>query len=312
MSAVDKQLKGLYADVINTGELRHTRSGDAISLPFPADIRLDVRNEFPLPTFKSVPMHLVAGELLWFLSGKTDLHSLREYQFGSDEGQWTIWTDDYERYARDLASSWDSSDFEKETIKEMKQKLAESESLGLIYGEQWRNFESDGVACDQIERLITSIKENPSSRYHIVSAWNPVAVQEGWGALPPCHMFFQVYASEGGYMDLRWYQRSVDSFLGLPFNIVSYGLLLHILAEITGYTPRTLIGSLGDTHIYTNQVPAVYEGIGAETYEGPSIDISRLNLRSLDDVLKLTGKDFKDCVKGYKNSGIIKAPLSVG
>lgn len=300
MSNVDKQLKGLYASVINNGELRHTRAGDAISLPFPADIRLDVRNEFPLPTFKSVPMHLVAGELLWFLSGKTDLRSLREYQFGSDEGQWTIWTDDYKRY---VCGS------EEDTGKKLPD---EFESLGAIYGAQWRGFESDGVTCDQIVRLIEGIKDNPASRYHVVSAWNPVAVQEGWSALPPCHMFFQVYTSEGGYMDLRWYQRSVDSFLGLPFNIVSYGLLLHILAEITGYTPRTLIGSLGDTHIYTNQVPAVYEGISAETYDGPSIDLSGLNLRTLDDVLKLTGKDFKDCVKGYQNSGIIKAPLSVG
>lgn len=311
MSNVDKQLKGLYASIINNGELRHTRAGDAISLPFPADIRLDVRNEFPLPTFKSVPMHLVAGELLWFLSGKTDLHSLRMYQFGSDEGQSTIWTSDYERYSKSINSTpqdTQAGEVQDRTL----HKFDSKEDLGLIYGAQWREFESCGTTCDQITRLIQGIKDNPASRYHIVSAWNPVAVANNLGALPPCHMFFQVYVSEGGYMDLRWYQRSVDAFLGLPFNIVSYGLLLHILAEITGYKPRTLVGSMGDTHIYTNQKLAVYEGLNSETYEGPTIDISHLGITSLSDVLNLKGKDFKGCVKNYKNSGVIKAPLSVG
>lgn len=311
MSTIDQQYKGFMANILSNGELRKSRSGNTISVPFPEDLRIDIRKEFPLLTCKSVPMSLVAGELLWFLAGKTDLHSLRMYQFGSDEGQNTIWTADYERYLESvlkMVRKVQTGDLLDKTVA----KIKAQEDLGMIYGSQWREFESCEMTCDQIERLITGIRENPASRYHIVSAWNPVAVANNLGALPPCHMFFQVYASEGGYMDLRWYQRSVDTFLGLPFNIASYALLLRILAQMTGYTPRYVIGTFGDAHIYENHVPAVMQVLGNPEFEAPTLNLNNLDLSSLDKVLALNGNTFKNALQGYQNAGVVKAPLSVG
>lgn len=311
MSTIDQQYKAFTANILSNGELRHSRSGNTISVPFPEDLRIDVRKEFPLLTCKSVPMSLVAGELLWFLAGKTDLHSLRMYQFGSDEGQNTIWTADYERYSKAVKSlirKVQTGELQEKTLR----KIDAQEDLGMIYGSQWREFESCDTTCDQITRLIQGIKENPASRYHIVSAWNPVAVANNLGALPPCHMFFQVYASEGGYMDLRWYQRSVDTFLGLPFNIASYALLLRILAQMTGYTARYVIGSFGDAHIYENHVPAVMQMMDNPEFDAPTLKLDNLDLSSLDSVLKLNGLVFKNALQGYQNAGVVKAPLSVG
>lgn len=311
-NSVDSQLKNYMTGIINHGELRKTRAGDAISISFPQRFTHDMRMGFPIPTAKSVPMALVAGELLWFLSGKTDLHSLREYQFGVDDGRHTIWSDDFKRYSEGCIKVLKDSSLDEGLIESITNSISTQEDLGLVYGAQWRSFAGMEDSCDQIVNLIEGIKTNPASRYHVVSAWNPVDVQAEALALPPCHMYFQVYASEGKYMDLMWHQRSVDTFLGLPFNITSYGLLLEILAAMTGYTPRHLVGTFGDMHLYTNEVDAATEYVGSATYKAPELQIGKLDVSTLDKVLALKGKDFKDILVGYENSGVISAPLSVG
>lgn len=283
-----------YLDILNTtlhfGEERDTRSGKVISM-FDAKFKQNLRGDYiAVMTTKKLMWRAVVGELLWFLSGSTDIRDLKHYTFNDpDSDKWTIWTEDLKRWNVDYELGDDNT------------------SLGRLYGIQWRQYEDH---VDQITNLIERIKNNPTSRYQITMAWNPSDIDDGAMALAPCHLGFQTYVSNDGHLSLKWWQRSVDSFLGLPFNIASYGLLLHILARLTGNKVGELVGDLGDVHIYKQHEDAVKEQLQRKPYAMPRLNLPKFD--TLEELLELTADDFMDALDGYQSHPAIKAPLLVG
>lgn len=282
------RLQSLMADVMCNGWDRTTRSGEVRSV-FHRTFKHDMRSSFPAVTCKPLAWKAMVGELLWFLNGETDIDSLR-HRSNIAEGKWTIWSNDKTRWH------------------ETGDRGVPEESLGKLYGEQWRSFGTDNV--DQIANLIKTMKEDPSSRYMIVQAFDPQVVSRGEAALPPCHTGFQVYVDiNTGEFDLDWTQRSVDVFLGLPFNIASYATLMLIISELTGLTPRYLIGSLKDTHIYHAHMDQVEEYTKRIPIPS-SLKITMPAINSLDDLKGLTAEDFK--IENYESHPKLSAPLLVG
>jgi thymidylate synthase len=246
----------------------------------------DMSDGFPLLTTKSVSLRLVASELEFFIKGLTDKNWLQERNNHLwDEWCWQLKVP----YGHD---------------KETQQKMFEERDLGPIYGFQWRHFDAeyDGFdkdyskqGIDQLENLIDTLKTNPNDRRMIVSAWNPNQVDEM--ALPPCHYGFQVTVTDDK-LNLMWNQRSVDTALGLPFNIASYGLLLHLLAKETGFEEGHLVGFLGDTHIYENHVENLKKQLSRVPKALPSIETE--NFTSIFDWEYTDSK-----VVDYENHGQI-------
>jgi len=237
MNLVDKQYQGYLRKLLLNGKEKEDRTGTGTISYFGDSFRHDMSEGFPLLTTKKMAIKTMMAELRWFLRGKTNI---RELLFeGCD-----IWTGDaYKQYQRACLYELDRDEL---TIDEFRERIKEDYSfslvwgeLGPIYGKQWRDW--DGV--DQIASLIENIKANPNSRRLIVNAWNVSEIDKM--TLPPCHYGFQCYVNEGK-LSLMWNQRSVDVFLGLPFNIASYGTLLLLLCEETGLEPGELIGSFGD------------------------------------------------------------------
>jgi len=276
----------LLRDVRDNGQKRFTRSGVVYSV-FDRKIEFDMREHFPAPTTKRLMWKAMVGELLWFLNGKNDLTSLRHYS-DLDDDAWTIWTDDCKRWH------------------EASERECDKEDLGKLYGHQWRN-----VGGDQIAKLVHKMIHDKNSRYQIVMAWNPEDIDNDEMALAPCHLGFTVYV-DGNEFDLKWRQRSVDTFLGLPFNIASYGLLMHILGKITGLTPRRLIGDLDDVHIYHDHLDAVNEQLSRVPEEDPDRlpQVVLPDINWLHDLVDLTAKDFT--LINYRPQPAIPAKLSVG
>ena len=205
------EYKRVVKNILNQGESRDTRSGKVLSL-FNQQMEFDLRQGFPAPTIKRLAFKSVMGELLWFLSGSTDLKDLIKYS-NKKEGDWTIWTDDAARWHSKNADNTNPTD------------------TGLLYGHQWRNY---GGKVDQIKQVIHSLKTDPFSRYHVVTAWDPVGRAQDAMALPACHRDFQFHVSNGGELNLHFTMRSNDIYLGSPFNIASYAALCHIIAKLTG------------------------------------------------------------------------------
>ena len=216
MKNIENEYRGLLSEILNTGMDKEDRTGTGTRSIFGRTIRHHMALGFPLLTSKKVSFNAARTELLWILQGRTDLKYLE------DNGV-KYWRPDYERSGRT------------------------DETLGPVYGKQWRDF--NGV--DQLQNLVYSINTNPDSRRLIVSAWAPHEMNEM--VLPPCHYAFQVYINNG-IMDLMWQQRSADVFLGLPYDIAMYGLLLEMLAKGAGLEPGQLIGQLGDCHLYNNHL----------------------------------------------------------
>ncbi len=289
-----KNYKRLLKDILMYGQPCDTRSGKTLSI-FGEMLEFDLTKGFPAITSKKLMFKGVIGELLWFLNGENRLESLR-FRSNIPKDKWTIWSDDCERWRK-------SANFPREFD------LCDDDYLGYIYGVQWREF---GVIdnIDQISNLIDRLKNDPHSRYHLVTAWNPEEIDKM--ALPPCHYAFQCYVrkeSDGKkYLDLMWHQRSVDTFLGLPFNIASYAALTHILAKLTGLEAGRLKVTLGDVHIYQDHLEAVDKLLNNEIHPPPQLILPEMN--TLEDLYPLTAKDFS--LKGYNHSGQIKAKLSVG
>ena len=263
--AVDYQYEHLLQDVLVSGESRHDRTGVGTRAVFGRQLRYDLSRGFPRITTKYVPMKPVKAELLWFLRGEDDISWLQE----QDVHIWDDWadTDGY---------------------------------VGPLYGVQWRNW---GGAHDQIKKLIQSLRDDPHSRRHLVSAWN--VGELGEMALAPCHAFFQCYVSGEGRLSLQVYQRSADLFLGVPFNIASYALLTHMLAQQTGLSVGELIWTGGDCHIYDNHVEQVKEQLRREVYPFP-----RLRLRKRDSIDDYVLEDI-DASEGYRHGGVLRAPIAV-
>lgn len=275
-----KQYHDLLQDILDNGEIRDDRTGVGTISVFGRQLRFDLRTGFPAITTKKLAWRAVVGELLWFLEGSSDERRLAEITHGTREGVTTIWTPN----AR--APYWqDKAKFDGD--------------LGRVYGVQWRNW--SGI--DQIKDLIAGIKRDPWGRRHILSAWN---VRElDWMALPPCHVMSQFYVSSGRELSCHMYQRSVDTFLGLPFNIASYALLTHMIAQVCDLKVGELIISTGDTHIYKDHIEQVREQLGRESYPQPRLYLNY-------DVRDIDGFTMNDIVlDSYQHHGAIKAAMAV-
>ena len=252
----------------------------------------------PLLTSKFTSFRLIKEELFWFLAGETNIHPLLERNV-------SIWTDwPLRRYREETGEDISQEDFEARIADD--DAFAEQwGDLGPVYGKQWRDFEGPDRRVDQIDRLIDDLRERPHSRRHLVSAWHPAQVDDA--SLPPCHYAFQCFVDGepgDGRLSLMWQQRSVDSFLGLPFNIASYALLTHMLAQQVDLTPHELIFSGGDCHIYKNHLDPVEEQLAREPYPLPS-----LHLREQDSIFDYTVDDVQ--IEDYEHHPALKAPIAV-
>ena len=298
MSQADVSYKAILNHVLSVGELRNTRTGSVISTFAPPEFRFDMRSGFPLITSKQTFMRQVLGEALWFMNGENQLGHLRYRTWGENDGErWTIWTDDFKRWLKTNYAT------ENDWLED---------AGGRIYGVQWRAYEGHGgVVVDQLSNLVEKMRKSPTDRYMLVNAWNAADISSNSMALAPCHVLFQVYISNTNEVDLKWYQRSCDTFLGLPFNIASYAFILEVLCKLTGYTPRYLVGTYGDTQIYQNHMSQVFQLLGNEEFPAPKFEIHQ-DLKSLEDLRHMTADDFLGGLKVYKHAGKIEAPLSVG
>ncbi len=324
MNNIDKQYKELLEHILRYGVEKKDRTGTGTKSIFGWQIRHNMKEGFPLLTTKKMHWKSIVTELLWFLRGETNIKFLLDYDCH-------IWDGDaYKRYER--ARTWELQDTP--PINEFIKQIKEDETfrktwgeLGPIYGKQWRSWKQtdwnktdiDVEYIDQIQNLINELKTNPDSRRLMVSAWNVGELDQM--VLPPCHYGFQCYVREGKYLSLMWNQRSVDTFLGLPFNIASYGLLLEIIAKEVNMIPDELIGNLGDTHLYLNHIEQAKEQITRTPYDLPSVRITERNWYLHEEVKKHLGektldeklKSYRpDCFEliDYESHPKIKAPLS--
>lgn len=292
MNFLDSQYQDLLKNIIEKGHKKEDRTGTGTLSVFGRQFVHNMGTGFPLLTTKKMAVKTMMTELKWFLKGDTNIRYLL------DNGC-NIWNGDaYKKYADiECNPPHDHSLSQKEFIDNIKNNDAFAEKygdLGPIYGKQW----TDWNGIDQILNLLNSIKKNPNSRRLMVSAWNVGELHEM--TLPPCHYGFQINI-RGEYVDLMWNQRSVDTFLGLPFNIASYGLLLSLIAYETGYKPGSLIGSLGDTHLYTNHIEQAKEQIKRTSFDLPTLKIISSDI--------LNG-EFEVEFENYISRPAIKAPLS--
>jgi len=312
MNNLDKQYQDLLDDILHNGVLKDDRTGTGTYSVFGRQIRHNMKDGFPLLTTKKMAWKTLITELLWFLKGDTHIKFLLDHNCH-------IWDGDaYKAYRKSVETHYekggDVAD-KKQFIKEVKRGQDKDwGELGPVYGKQWRgwfNYDDniDPVFVDQIQNLIDGIKENPDSRRHMVNAWNVGDLNKM--VLPPCHYGFQCYVRDGKYLSLMWNQRSVDTFLGLPFNIASYGLLLMMIAKECDLIPDELIGNFGDVHLYKNHVEQAIEQIKREPYTLPDVAIkSNINFKAAikRDLDKIIWEDF--VLLGYQYHPTIKAPLS--
>ncbi|UYM28886.1 thymidylate synthase [Serratia phage vB_SspM_LC53] len=241
-----KQYQELIQHIFDEGYEIDDRTGTGTIAVFGTQLRFDLQKGFPAVTTKKLAWKACIAELLWFLSGSTNVNDLRFRTHGSYFDGKTIWDENYENQAKDLGYH--------------------DGELGPVYGKQWRDF--GGV--DQVVKIVNRIKEMPNDRRQIVTAWNPAEIDKM--ALPPCHMFYQ-FNVRNGFLDLQWYQRSVDVFLGLPFNIASYAALVHIVAKMCNLKPGELVFTGGNTHIYLNHVEQCKEILRREPKELCQLEI---------------------------------------
>ncbi|WP_292487847.1 thymidylate synthase [Methanohalobium sp.] len=278
--------------IMNNGNDRNDRTGVGTRSVFGHQMRFDLRESFPAVTTKKLAWKAVVSELLWILEGSSDERRLAEIHYGDSRenlvGKKTIWTANADKQGADLGYSNNDS------VKE----------LGPVYGSQWRSWEGMNSVTDQIRLVLNSLKNNPDSRRHIVSAWNVEEIENM--SLPPCHVMFQFYV-HNNELSCQLYQRSADFFLGVPFNIASYSLLTHMFAEILGMGVGEFIWTGGDCHIYTNHFDAVKEQVKRKPLQGPTLVMPTIN--SLNDVLNTKPSDY--VLANYEPMPSIKASMAV-
>jgi thymidylate synthase len=302
-----KAYLNLLQDILDNGEVRDDRTGVGTRSVFGRQLRFNLQESFPAVTTKKLAWKACVGELIWFLEGSSDERRLAEITHGTREGSVTIWTPNA------LAHYW-------------KPKAQFEGDLGRVYGVQWRKWRKHKLRgegtfnddfgnsyrrrsttqvqeIDQVRKLIDGIKKDPYGRRHIISAWNVAELDEM--ALPPCHVMSQFYVSKDGKLSCHMYQRSVDVFLGLPFNIASYALLTHMVAQVCGLMVGELVISTGDTHIYNNHIEQVKEQLQREPLHAPQLQLNP----NITDIFAFTPKDI-DLV-GYESHGPIKAQMAV-
>ncbi|MCB9426032.1 MAG: thymidylate synthase [Flavobacteriales bacterium] len=273
-----KQYLDLIQHIVDNGEVKSDRTGTGTKSVFGYQMRFDLSEGFPLVTTKKIHLKSVVHELLWFLKGDTNIAYLKE----NGVRIWDEWAD-------------------------------ENGDLGPVYGHQWRNWNSEEI--DQIKEVIETLKYNPDSRRMIVSAWNPSVlpdtsksfaenVANNKAALPPCHAFFQFYVANGK-LSCQLYQRSADVFLGVPFNIASYALLTHMVAQVTGYEAGDFIHTFGDAHIYNNHAEQIALQLSREPKKLPHLVLNP----EIKDILDFTYDDIS--FEGYDPHPLIKGAVSV-
>ncbi len=263
-----RQYLDLMRHVYDHGTTKTDRTGTGTRSVFGYQMRFDLADGFPLVTTKKLHLRSIIHELLWFLSGDTNIRYLQE----NGVKIWDEWAD-------------------------------ENGDLGPVYGSQWRSWPAaDGCHIDQITQVVEQIKNTPDSRRLIVSAWNVGEI--GNMALPPCHAFFQFYVADGR-LSCQLYQRSADIFLGVPFNIASYALLLLMVAQVTGLKPGEFIHTLGDAHLYSNHLKQAKEQLDRKPLPLPTMTLNP----AIDNLFKFTFDDFE--LTGYESHPHIKAPVAV-
>jgi thymidylate synthase len=281
-----KQYHDLCTKIIKEGELSNDRTNTGTYRIFGANLRFNLRERFPAITTKKLAWKAVVSELLWFIEGSSDERRLREILHGDrNSTKPTIWTPNAE------ADYW-------------KPKAMFEGDLGRIYGVQWRSWGPRiGERVDQLILLIEGLKKDPTGRRHILTAWNPGELDQM--ALPPCHVMCQFFVSNDKKLSCHMYQRSVDVFLGLPFNIASYALFTNMMAQVCDYEVGELIISTGDTHIYSDHIEQVKEQMRRPAYIEPVLKLNP----TIKDIEKFTMADIE--LVGYQSHDAIKAKMAV-
>ena len=298
-----KQYADLLQDILINGELKDDRTGVGTISVFGRSLRFDLRKGFPAVTTKKLAWKACSGELLWFIEGSNDERRLAELTHGAAEGKVTIWTPNAQ------APYW-------------KPRAKFDGDLGRVYGVQWRHWNKDRVEkdmgpahkggtrlavdrteVDQLANLIEGLKTDPNGRRHILSAWNVGELDQM--ALPPCHVMSQFYVNKNRELSCHMYQRSVDVFLGLPFNIASYALLTHLIAQVCDMKVGELVISTGDTHIYQDHVEQVREQLTRTPQELPQLWLDA-NIHEID---KFTMDSMR--LENYNPMDSIKAKMAV-
>jgi thymidylate synthase len=263
-----QQYQDLLRHIRDTGTFRGDRTGTGTQAVFGYQMRFDLADGFPMVTTKKLHLKSIIHELLWFLAGDTNIKYLKD----NGVSIWDEWAD-------------------------------ENGDLGPVYGSQWRSWPTaNGGQVDQIQWLLNEITTNPNSRRMVVSAWNPAEIDEM--ALPPCHCLFQFQVMDGR-LNCQLYQRSCDVFLGVPFNIASYALLLMMVAQVTGYEPGTFVHTLGDAHLYANHLEQADLQLQRDPLPLPTMKLNP----EVTDLFAFTFEDFT--LENYESHPHIKAPIAV-
>ena len=263
-----KQYLDLMQKVLDEGQEKSDRTGTGTLSIFGHQMKFDLSKGFPLVTTKKVHLKSIIHELIWFLQGSTNISYLKE----NGVSIWDEWAD-------------------------------ENGDLGPVYGAQWRSWpDGNNGTIDQIENLINGIKNNPDSRRHIVSAWNPALVDEM--ALPPCHSLFQFYVADGE-LSCQLYQRSADIFLGVPFNIASYALLTHMIAQVCNLKAGKFVHTLGDAHLYINHLEQAKLQLSREVMGLPELKLSS----NVNNIFDFKFEDIE--IINYESHPAISAPIAV-
>ncbi|MEL0538729.1 thymidylate synthase [Staphylococcus debuckii] len=317
MNPFDKAYHDLCEEILEIGNQRDDRTHTGTISKFGHQLRFDLSKGFPLLTTKKVSFKLLATELIWFIKGDTNIKYLLQY----NNNIWNEWA--FEKYVQsedytgpDMTNfghrALEDPEFNaryQEEMKKFKENILNDDAfaekygdLGNVYGKQWRDWVgADGQHYDQLATVIEQIKKYPTSRRHIVSAWNPSEIDNM--ALPPCHTMFQFYVQDGK-LSCQLYQRSADIFLGVPFNIASYSLLTHLVAKECGLEVGEFVHTFGDAHIYSNHIDAIQTQLARDSFNPPTLKIN--TNKSIFDI------QYEDLeIVDYQSHPGIKAPIAV-